>query len=154
MEEKIYITKENKVELETELKMRLGEKRQEIKDQLEFAKSLGDLSENAEYHQAREDQGRNEDRISEIERILQIAEVVEKAKQGKVDIGAKVTLQKKDSKEKVIYTIVGGEEASIEENKISYLSPLGAAIFNKTAGDVVEFKTPKGQAVYTIISIQ
>ncbi len=153
MEEKIFITKENKEELEAELKMRVSEKRQEIKDQLEFAKSLGDLSENAEYHQAREDQGRNEDRIAEIEHILQVAEVATKSKHSSVDIGAKVIVQKKGTKIEQEYTIVGGEEADISEGKISYLSPIGAAIFGKNVGDSVTANTPKGEVVYTIIKI-
>lgn len=154
MEEKTYITKENREELEQELEMRRGAKRQEIKDQLEFAKSLGDLSENAEYHQAREDQGRNEDRISEIEHLLHTAEVVIKSKHNQVDIGARVTIQKKGDKESYEYTIVGGEEADIAEKKISYLSPIGAAIFGKNAGDVVVVETPKGTVSYSILTIQ
>ncbi len=154
MEEKTYITKENKEELIQELEMRRSTKRQEIKDQLEFAKSLGDLSENAEYHQAREDQGRNEDRISEIEHLLQTAEVINKSKHSQVDIGARVTILRKGSKDEQTYTIVGGEEADISESKISYLSPIGAAIFGKSAGETVEVETPKGQVVYSIISIQ
>ncbi len=153
MEEKTYITKENKEELEAELRMRREVKRQEIKEQLEFAKSLGDLSENAEYHQAREDQGRNEDRISELEHILQNAEVVTKAKHNKVDIGAKVTVQKKGEKEDQTFFIVGAEEADITENKISYVSPLGAAIFGKNVNDTVVVTTPKGEVTYTIIKI-
>ncbi len=153
MEEKTFITKENKEELEAELKMRREVKRQEIKDQLEFAKSLGDLSENAEYHQAREDQGRNEDRISEIEHILQVAEVVSKGKHTQVDIGAHVVLEKKGSKDKQEFMIVGAEEADIAEGKISYLSPIGAAIFGKNAGESVTAHTPKGDVVYTIVKI-
>lgn len=153
MEEKTYITKENKDELEAELKMRLSTKRNEIKDQLEFAKSLGDLSENAEYHQAREDQGRNEDRITELEHILQNAQVVSKSKHGQVDIGAKVKIQKKGDKNIIEYTIVGGEEADIAEFKLSYLSPIGAAIFGKNAGDTVSVETPRGMVDYSIISI-
>ncbi len=152
MEEKIYITKENREELEQELEMRRSTKRQEIKDQLEFAKSLGDLSENAEYHQAREDQGRNEDRISEIEHLLQNAEVVTKSKHNQVDIGARITIQKKGGSP-AEYTIVGGEEADIAEQKISYLSPIGAAIFGKNAGETVEVETPNGKVSYTIVTI-
>ena len=154
MSNKTFITKENQEELKQELEMRRSTKRQEIKDQLEFAKSLGDLSENAEYHQAREDQGRNEDRISEIEHLLQNAEVINKSKHNKVDIGARVTILKKGTKDEQTYTIVGGEEADIAENKISYLSPIGAAIFGRDAGETVEVDTPKGQVVYSIISIQ
>ncbi len=153
MEEKTYITKENKEELEAELKMRREVKRQEIKDQLEFAKSLGDLSENAEYHQAREDQGRNEDRISEVEHILQTAEVVGKSKHTTVDIGARVVLQKKGTKTDQEFVIVGAEEADIAEGKISYLSPIGSAIFGKNVGDTVVANTPKGDVSYSITKI-
>ena len=154
MEEKMYITQENKEELEAELKMRCEDKRREIKDQLEFAKSLGDLSENAEYHQAREDQGRNEDRILEIEHILQVAEVVvSKNKHTVVDIGAHVVIQKKGEKTEQEFIIVGGEEADIEMGKISYLSPIGAAIFGKEIGDTVSFNTPKGEMTYTVNKI-
>ena len=112
------------------------------------------MSENSEYHQAREDQGRNEDRISEIEHLLQNAEVVSKSKHGQVDIGAKVTITKKGDKEGIEYIIVGGEEADIAEKKISYLSPIGAAIFGKNAGETVTVDTPKGQVSYSIISIR
>lgn len=153
MEEKTYITQENKHELEAELSMRREEKRKEIKEQLEFAKSLGDLSENAEYHQAREDQGRNEDRILEIEHILQKAEVVTKAAHNIVDIGAHVSVQKKGDKTPQEYLIVGAEEADIAEGKISYMSPLGAAIFGKNAGDTVVANTPKGDVTYTITKV-
>lgn len=153
MEDKIIITQENKQELEAELKMRLGEKRKEIKDQLEFAKSLGDLSENAEYHQAREDQGRNEDRISEIEHLLQVAEVVTKAKSNVVDVGSTVTLLKKGEKTEQKFIIVGAEEADISEGKISYVSPIGSAIFGKAKGDTVIVNTPKGEVSYTVVKV-
>jgi len=153
MEDKIIITQENKQELEAELSMRLGEKRKEIKDQLEFAKSLGDLSENAEYHQAREDQGRNEDRISEIEHLLQVAEVVTKVKSNQVDVGSTVTILKKGEKTEQTFTIVGAEEADISEGKISYVSPIGSAIFGKSKGDTVVVNTPKGDVSYTVVKI-
>lgn len=153
MEDKIIITQENKQELEVELKMRLEEKRREIKDQLEFAKSLGDLSENAEYHQAREDQGRNEDRISEIEHLLQVAEVVTKAKSNQVDVGSTVTLLKKGEKNEQVFTVVGAEEADIAEGKISYVSPIGSAIFGKSKGDNVIVNTPKGEVSYTVVKV-
>ena len=153
MEEKTFITKQNKEELETELKYRMGEKRQEIKDQLEFAKSLGDLSENAEYHQAREDQGRNEDRIKELEHILQNAEVINKSKHNKVDFGAHVVVKKKGEKTESEFTIVGPEEADINEGKISYVSPLGSAFFGKDVGEVVTVQTPKGDVVYEILKV-
>lgn len=153
MEDKIYITEENKVELENELKLRQEGKRKEIKDQLEFAKSLGDLSENAEYHQAREDQGRNEDRIGEIEHILQFSEVIKKHKHNCVDIGANVTVEKNGSPTEIKFTIVGGEEVSIEEGKISYLSPIGSALLGKKIDDTVVVNTPKGQVSYLIKKI-
>lgn len=154
MQEKNYITKQNREELEKELEYLRSTKRLEIKEQLEFAKSLGDLSENAEYHQAREDQGKNEDRISQLEHLLQNSQVVDKTKYTKVDIGAQVVIRKKGEKKDQAFTVVGGEEADIVEAKISYLSPIGAAIFGKSEGDTVVAKTPKGDVEYTVVSIK
>lgn len=149
-----YITPENKKELEAELENLRTGRRKEIKEQLEFAKSLGDLSENAEYHQAREDQGKNEDRIAELEHILQNAEVVSKKNHSKVDVGAKVTVKKEGEKNNREYLIVGAEEADIFEGKISYLSPLGLALVGKAEGDKIVVESPNGKINYSIISIK
>lgn len=148
-----YITKDKKKMLEVELVDLRGPKRKEILERLVNAKALGDLKENAEYHQAREDQGRLETRIQKIEQILQSAEVVSGGGGDVVQIGSKVVAQKRGTTEKKIYTIVGSEEASFSEGKISNKSPLGAAMFGKKKGSQASFKTPNGTVDYKIIDV-
>src|SRR5665811_350173 len=145
-----YITKEKKKLFEKELEDLKGPKRKEILESLAYAKSLGDLSENAEYHQAREDQGRLEARIRKIEGILQSAEVVSGGGGDIVQIGSKVVVQKDGDSEKKTYTIVGSEEANTAEGKISNKSPFGEALFGKKKGDKISFKTPNGKVDYKI----
>jgi len=154
MEEINYITEEKKQALVAELNHLKNVTRKEIKESLNDAKALGDLSENAEYHQAREDQGKTEDRINQIEYMLQSAVIVKKHSSSKVEIGTTVIIKKDGSKENITYTIVGAEEANITQNKISNKSPLGQALFGKTKGSTVSITTPKGLAKYTIIDIQ
>ena len=154
MEETNYITEEKKHALQEELKHLKTFKRKEILESLEAAKALGDLSENAEYHQAREDQGKTEDRINQIEYMLQSSVVVKKHQSSKVEIGTTVVVNKEGNKDQVTYSIVGAEEADMVHNKISNKSPLGEALFGKKKGDVVSIKTPKGLAKYTLIDIQ
>ena len=155
MIEKELITKERKAELEAELKHLEGTERKEIIEALEFAKSLGDLSENAEYHQAREAQAKLEDRVREIKRILKDAEVVSTRHKGDVvGIGSDVTVQKKGEKEKKIYTIVGEGEADMATGRISYQSPLGGALFERKKGDKVIFEGPQGAIEYSILNVE
>ncbi len=154
MEEINYITEEKKQALMEELKQLKTFKRKEILESLEAAKALGDLSENAEYHQAREDQGKTEDRINQIEYMLQSSVVVKKHQSSKVEIGTAVVVKKEGNKDSVTYSIVGAEEADMSQNKISNKSPLGEALFGKKKGDVVSIKTPKGLAKYTLVDIQ
>lgn len=149
-----YITKEKKVELEQELHELMTVKRKEILEALEFAKSLGDLSENAEYHQAREEQAKLEERISTIEHVLQNAEIVERHHANAVEVGATVVVQKEGSKDKQTFQIVGSEEADFASGKISHTSPLGAALCGKKKGETALFKTPKGEISYKVISIE
>ena len=148
-----YITEEKKKLLEAELKDLAGPTRREILDSLEYAKSLGDLSENGEYHQAREDQGKLEERIKKIEQILQSAQVVSGGGGDVVEVGSTVVVLKQDSKEEKKYKIVGSEEADMAQGKISNHSPFGEALFGKKKGEVVSFKTPNGVVNYKIISV-
>lgn len=152
-----YITEEKRKEFERELKDLKGPKRKEILENLAYAKSLGDLSENAEYHQTREDQGKLEERISKIEQILQSSSVVSGGGGDVVNIGSKVVAQKEGEKgekqEEKTYIIVGSEEADMQGGKISNRSPFGEAMFGKKKGDRVSFKTPKGTVNYKIISV-
>lgn len=150
-----YITEEKKKALIEELAHLKGPRRKEILETLEYAKSLGDLSENAEYHQAREDQGKLEDRINQIEYMLQSATVVKKkAHSTKVEIGATVVVKKDSSKTPMTFHIVGAEEADMATGKISNRSPLGQSLFGKEKGAVISISTPKGVVKYTILEIQ
>jgi len=148
-----YITEEKKHALEAELKDLKGPKRKEILEALQYAKSLGDLSENAEYHKAREDQGNLEVRIAKIEQILQSSETVKGGGGDVIEVGSKVVVQKKGDGEKKNYVIVGSEEADMANGKISNRSPFGEALFGKKKGDDVSFKTPSGVVSYTIVNV-
>lgn len=148
-----YITKEKKQELEIELKNLKGPERKEILKNLEYAKSLGDLAENTEYHQAREDQGKLEERIAKIEKILQSSQIIKGGGGDLVEIGSRVVVQKGGTKEEKTYTIVGSEEADMTKGKISNRSPFGKELFGKKKGDSVSFKTPGGLVNYKIIDV-
>lgn len=148
-----YITEEKRKELENELQDLKGPKRKEILASLEYAKSLGDLSENAEYHQAREEQGKLEERIVHIENILQSSQTFKRHGGDVVEVGSKVVVQKEGKKENITYTIVGSEEADMAKGKISYKSPFGEALFGRKKSDSISFKTPNGAVNYKIISV-
>ncbi|OGI65629.1 transcription elongation factor GreA [Candidatus Nomurabacteria bacterium RIFCSPLOWO2_02_FULL_40_10] len=148
-----YITEEKRKELEKELQDLKGPKRKEILASLEYAKSLGDLSENAEYHQAREDQGKLEARILYIEKILEFSQTFKRHGGDTVEVGSKVVVQKERKKEDITYTIVGSEEADTAKSKISHKSPFGEALFGKKKGDNISFNTPNGAVNYKIISV-
>ena len=149
-----YLTLEKKTLLEEELKNLMFVRRKEIADALEYAKSLGDLSENAEYHQAREDQANCEDRITHIEQILKNAIIMEdNHATGVVSVGSTVTITKKGSKEEKTFALVGSEEADSISGKISNESPLGEALLGKKKGDKVMVHAPKGDVEYTIVAI-
>lgn len=148
-----YITKEKREALELELIELKGPKRKELLEALEYAKSLGDLSENAEYHQTREDQAKLEERIVKIESILQSSLTVLANGGDVIQVGSEVVVEKSGSGEKKTYTIVGSEEADMKEGKISNRSPFGEAMFGKKKGETITFKTPSGAVVYKVISV-
>lgn len=149
-----YITEEKRKELEIEVEALKGPKRKEIIDALDFAKSLGDLSENAEYHQAREDQGKLEARILKIEAILKNSMVITNTGGDTISIGSSVTVQKENSDEQKTYIIVGAEEADMAKGKMSNHSPLGEALFGKKKGETITFKTPAGMVNYKIVEVK
>ncbi|MBP7832128.1 MAG: transcription elongation factor GreA [Candidatus Pacebacteria bacterium] len=148
-----YISKEKKVALEAELKELITVKRKEVIEAVEYAKSLGDLSENAEYHSAREAQGKLQTRIEEIEEVLRSSTVVERKGGNLVDIGATVIVQKVADKSERTLTLVGAEEADMGAGKLSHKSPLGIALMGAKVGETVSFETPAGKTEYKIISI-
>ena len=154
MDEKQYLSKEKFEELTHELKQLKTEKRKEVAEKLEFAKSLGDLSENAEYQEARDDQAKVEDRILNLEAILKSAEIVSHKEGDVVVIGSQVTVCKKGQTNKQTFHIVGSEEVDMLAGKISHKSPLGSCVFDKRKGEDVVCDTPKGKVQYTIINVK
>ncbi len=149
-QKEFFLTSEGYLELETELNYLKTDKRKEVLNSLKEARSLGDLSENAEYDSAREEQGKLEARIKEVEYILEHATIIEDTTDdGVVSIGSTVSLQYGDDEDDVEeYRIVGSQEADPFNNKISNESPIAAAILNKKVGSTVEVSSPDG--VYTV----
>jgi transcription elongation factor GreA len=153
--EKEYLTQEKFNALQAELHELKTVKRKEIAEHLEYARSLGDLSENAEYHEAREDQAQTESRIQQIETILKNAVIVTHNHKGDtIEVGSQVTVVKAGESTQTIFTLVGSEEADISVGKISHNSPLGAALFGKKKGETFEFQSPKGIVKYTIVDVK
>lgn len=130
-----------------------SEGRREIAEELEYAKQLGDLSENAEYHQARERQAILEDKIARTDLILKSAVIVDSHHSDTVNVGSVVELRKADKKEIDTYTMVGSEEADMAQKKLSITSPIGVAMKGKKKGDTFKVKTPAGETSYTIVNI-
>lgn len=154
MEKKEYLTQEKYDQLQDELQDLKTNKRKEVAEHLEHARSLGDLSENAEYHEAREQQAQTEARIIQLETILKNAQIVKHTTGETVEVGSQVTVIKNGESNQTIFTLVGSEEADISLGKISHHSPLGAALFGKKKGQSFEFESPKGTVKYTIISVK
>lgn len=152
MKKQYHLTPEGLAELKAEL-AELVSRRSEIAEEIASARSQGDLAENAEYHEAKEEQGRNEGRIEEIENILANSEVIETPKDdNKVRLGSKVELKSEDNKVKE-FQIVGTVEADPLNGKISDESPIGQALLGKKVGEEVEIKTPAETATYKIADI-
>lgn len=149
-----YLTQDKYNELEKELEILKTVKRKEVAESLEYAKSLGDLSENQEYHEARDNQVVLEDRIKYIEQILKTASIVSNESSGVVSVGSKITIEKESDKSRKEYYIVGSEEADATSGKISMKSPLGTAALGKSKGDIFSFETPQGIMSYKIIDIK
>jgi transcription elongation factor GreA len=151
MKKTYQITEEGKRELEAELDELKG-RRGAIAEKIAEARDFGDLSENAEYDSAREEQGLVESRIAEIEDILLNADIIKAGKSSKVSLGSKVELR--TGKKTVTYTVVGPVEADPLEGKISNESPIGEALMDKKVGDSVTITTPKGEITYELVSIK
>jgi transcription elongation factor GreA len=143
--------------LRLELRKLKGEDRPNVIKAIAEARAHGDLSENAEYHAAREQQGFIEGRIQEIEFKLGNAEIIDVAsmpKTGKVIFGATVDLEDEDTGAKVTYQVVGEDEADIRANRISFGSPIARALIGKEQGDVVEVAAPGGTRSFEIIAVR
>ena len=126
-------------------------RRTEIAQNLEYARALGDLSENAEYQEARDLQAATEDRIKKLEDLVKHTTIItDGKKKNEVGFSSKVSIKKEGSVDVHEYTIVGSEEADMRVKKLSHVSPLGAALMGKKRGDVFTFETPGGKQTYTI----
>ncbi len=148
-----YFSEEGLEKLKNELEELKTAKRHEIAARLEHAKSLGDLSENAEYQEAKEEQSLLESRIVEIEEILRNAVIIKKdAYSSLVQVGSTVRVTSEHGEE--IFTIVGSEEADPKDGMISNESPLGKAFLGRKIGDKIEVKTPAGTFHYSISGIK
>lgn len=153
--EKILITRAGHAALNDELKTLKSVERPAVIQAIAEAREHGDLSENAEYHAAREKQGFIEGRVKELEAILGLAEVIDPAKlSGTVKFGATVKLVDEDTDEERTYQIVGEPEADIENGRLNVKSPLARALIGKDEGDSVEVHTPGGAKSYEILSIE
>lgn len=151
---KQYLTPEGKAKLEAELQELKKNGRLSIAERLKHAISMGDLSENADYHKAKEDQGFLEGRIQEIEAILYHAEVIEtKSTYDTVVVGAKVSIQEEDYPPET-YLLVGSQEANPREGKISHESPIGKALIGHQVGDTVTANLPNGTIQLEILAIE
>ena len=146
-----YLTPEKFKELEKELAELKTTRRKEVANSLEYARSLGDLSENAEYQEAREMQATVEDRIAVLENTLKTAEIVSGERGDIVSMGSTVTVE--GPKGKQVFKIVGSEEVNTAEGRISNHSPIGGVLMGKKKGDSVSVTTPKGQMTYRIVSV-
>lgn len=151
---KLQLTREGHDELRRELDLLVNEKRPEAVERLANARSMGDLSENNDYSQAKEALEFLDGRIAELEEVLENAQVVatNSGKKGKVDIGTKVRL--KANGDEHVFHIVGEWEADPKEKKISHTSPLGSALLGKKIGETVEVEAPAGKIQYTILGIE
>jgi transcription elongation factor GreA len=154
MNQQTYLTPEGEAKLKAELKELTGPRREELSQRLRAAIQMGDLSENADYHKAKEDQAFLEGRIQEIEAVLRNAVIIEKSANIEVvSIGDHVTIQEEGfDAEK--YHVVGAKEADPRNGKISNESPIGRAIMDKKVGEIVDVETPGGKAKFKILKIE
>lgn len=153
MTQPTYLTPEGETRLKAELAELTGPRRQELAQRLRAAIQMGDLSENADYHKAKEDQGFLEGRIQEIEAILRMAVIIEKKQSDVVTVGSHVTIQEGDFPPETYY-VVGAKEADPRNGKISNESPIGSALMEHKVGDIVKADVPDGKIEFKILKIE
>ncbi|NMA85173.1 MAG: transcription elongation factor GreA [Epulopiscium sp.] len=154
-EKKVVLTYEGLKKLEEELDELKIVRRKEIAEQIKEARAQGDLSENAEYDAAKDEQAEVETRIAELEKILRNATVIdeEEVDVDRINIGCKVTLHDMEFDEEVVYAIVGSTEADPVRGRLSNESPVGAALLGKQEGDIVDIQVPEGIIQFKVIEI-
>lgn len=153
MSQQMYLTPEGEAKLKVELAELKGSQREELAARLRSAIQMGDLSENADYHKAKEDQAFLEGRIQEIEAILRMAVIVEKKQSDVVMVGSRVTVQE-EGFDPETFSMVGAKEADPRNNKISNESPIGSALMSHKAGEIVEAQTPGGKLKIKILKVE
>ena len=155
MVEKVPMTQSGFAKLTEELRWRQQEERPRIIEAIAEARAHGDLSENAEYHAAKEAQSLNEGRVSELEDLIARAEVIDLTKMSgsKIKFGARVKLVDEDTEEEKTYQIVGDQEADVKEGRISISSPIARALIGKEVGDSIEVNAPGGSKAYEILAV-
>ena len=153
--DKVPITVKGYAALEEELRRRQQEERPRIIQAISEARALGDLSENAEYHAAKEAQSLNEGRILELESLISRAEIIDVTKLSgeRIKFGATVKLVDDDTDEEKTYQIVGEPEADVRSGRVSITSPIARALVGKTVGDTVEVSTPSGGKSYEVVGV-
>jgi transcription elongation factor GreA len=154
MPEPVYLTAEGLVQIKNELAELSGLRRTELAARLRSAIQMGDLSENADYHKAKEDQAFLEGRIQELDYLIRNAVIIEKnANRETVNIGSHVTIQEEDYPAET-YHVVGPKEADPRNGRISHESPIGRALMDHRVGDTVKVETPAGQARFKILKLE
>jgi transcription elongation factor GreA len=148
-----YLTPEGEAKLKTELADLTGPRREELAQRLRSAIQMGDLSENADYHKAKEDQAFLEGRILEIEAVLRNAVIIEKKSSDVVEVGTTVTIQESGFDPETFY-VVGAKEADPRNGRISNESPIGSALMGHKVGEIVEAQTPGGKMKFKILKIE
>ncbi len=148
-----YLTKQKYEELSHELKDLKNVKRKEVAEALDYARGLGDLSENAEYHEARAEQAEIEERIAKLESILKNSVVVEDRHGDHAMIGSTVTVEKSDGTKRT-FMIVGSAESDMAVGKISNRSPIGQAVLGKKKGESFSFNSPNGKMEYKVVEVK
>lgn len=155
MVDKVPMTPSGFTKLQEELRWRQQEERPRIIEAIAEARAHGDLSENAEYHAAKEAQSHNEGRITELEDLTARAEVIDLTKMSgsKIKFGATVKLVDEDTDEEKVYQIVGDQEADVKEGRISISSPIARALIGKEVGDSIEVNAPGGSKAYEVLQV-
>jgi transcription elongation factor GreA len=148
-----YLTPEGEAKLKAELAELTGPRREELAQRLRSAIQMGDLSENADYHKAKEDQAFLEGRIQEVDAILRMAVIIERKQGDMVEVGCHVTIREDDLDPETYY-VVGAKEADPRHGRISNESPIGSALMGHKVGDTVEAQTPGGKMKFKILKIE
>ena len=153
MPQPTYLTPEGQTKLKAELAELTGPRREDLSQRLRSAIQMGDLSENADYHKAKEDQALLEGRIQELEAILRNAVIIEKTNSEFVTVGSHVTIQEGNFPPET-YHVVGAKEADPRKGRISNESPIGRALMDHKVGDTVEVEAPDGRIAFKVLKVE